>query len=322
MRARPIESPGDRGTRRVAQFVAGHEGCGGQFDVIRQPGGGRGGVRIACAACGASADCDPSHPGLLRLAGEEGDAPRSRRPLVSAEELQRWLPAPAALPWWVPNAYIGVIIAVGLALVAFGLVAPIEREGPVVLAPPPQGTDDAPQEPPPPPEVNTGPVEAGALGVQPQAGGPESFATVPRWVKRRGRSLNRVQVADRFAIGVPSGWTGGTSDGAVVFYEPGRSAELRVFLEAGEAGLDELTRKARAYLADRRPGADILGPESLRLGDRPAEVLLARYDGGDDRAVLLRSGGYAFLLLGTVDGSASQGVENDALAALSSFRPL
>ena len=136
------------------------------------------------------------------------------------------------------------------------------------------------------------------------------------------RPLNRVEVADRFAIGVPSGWTGGTSGGAIVFSEPGRSAELRVFLEAEPTGLDELTRKARAYLADRRPDADILGPEPLRVADRPAAALLAKYDGGDDTVVLVRSGGYAFLLLGTIEGGASRGVENDALAALGSFRPL
>ena len=325
MRARPTEttdSGGQRGPNRVALFVHRHEDCGGSFAVERQTRSGKGGVRIACAACGESADCDPSHPGLLKLA-DDASQTRRRKPIVSAEELQKWLPAPAALPWWVPNAYIGAIIAVGLALIAFGLVAPIERDDRVVLAPPPsQPPAGEPAEPPPSPPVNTGPAAASAAGSPSEPSDPESAVSLPPWVKRRGETLDRVEVANRFAIGVPSGWTGATADGAVVFSEPGRSAELRVFLEAGEIGLDELTRKAREYLADRRPGADILGPEPLRFAHRPAAALLAKYDGGDDRVLLLRSGGYAYLLLGTIEGGASRGVENDALAALGSFRPL
>lgn len=325
MRARPLgtnEAADERGTRRVARFVHQHEHCRGSFVVRRDAATGNGEVRIACSACGESADCDPSHPGLLKLA-EEATETRRRKPIVSAEELQKWLPAPAALPWWVPNAYIGVIIAIGLALIAFGLVAPIDRDDRVVLAPAPAeqpaGEPGAAAVSPP---VNAGPTAASGAGPEPESDDQPALVSLPRWVKRRGQTLNRVEVADRFAIGVPAGWTGGTAGGAVVFSEPGRSAELKVFLEAGRTGLAELSRKARAYLADMRPGADILGPERVRVADRPAAALRATYDGGDDRVVLVRSGGYAFLLLGTIEGRASRGVENDALAALGSFRPL
>lgn len=317
MRARPTETPQERGAHRVARFVHQHEDCGGSFEVRRHDGHGKGGVRIACAACGGSADCDPSHPGLLRLA-DDGVESRRRKPMVSAEELQKWLPAPAALPWWVPNAYIAMIIAIGLGLIAFGLVAPIERDQRVVLAPaPPKPITETP------PPVNTGPSAAGGAGpVVAEPAEPEPGVMLPPWVKRRAETLDRVEIANRFAIGVPSGWTGGTSGGAVVFTEPRRAAQLKVFLEAGQIGLDELSRRARAYLANRRPGGDILGPELMNFADRPAAALRVKYAGGDDRVLLLRSGGYAFLLLGTIDGAASRGVENDALAALGSFRPL
>lgn len=316
----PPEATGQAGAHRVALFIRRHEECGGTFAVERGAGAGKGGVRIACAACGDSAECDPSHPGLLKLASE-GAQSRRRKPVVSAEELQKWLPAPAALPWWVPNAYIGAIIAVGVALIAFGLVAPMERDDPVVLAPAPSPQVEEPDAPTSPP-VNAGPAAASGAGAVADSGDQGTPVSLPPWVKRRGQRLNRVEVANRFAIGVPAGWTGATSGGAVVFSEPGRSAELRVFLEAREIGLAELTRKARDYLEDRRPGAEIRGPGRLRVADRPATVLLASYEGGDDRVVLVRSGGYAYLLIGTIEGEASRGVENDALAALGSFRPL
>ena len=264
MRARSIETPDQLETHRVGRFIDRHERCGGTFAVQRRARYGNGGVRIACAVCGEGADCDPSHPGLLKLADEVPER-RRRKPTVSATELQKWLPAPAALPRWAPNAYIGVIIAAGLALIAFGFVAPNDRDDRVVLAPPPS---QPPQDPVSPP-VETGPNVAGGAGVVADPDKPQVAAGLPRWVKRRGQTLNRVEFADRFAIGVPSGWTGGTSvGGAVVFSEPGRSAELRVYLEAVQTGLGELTRKTRAYLADRRPGADILGPER-RDGGRP-----------------------------------------------------
>src|SRR5262249_41124901 len=132
------------------------------------------------------------------------------------------------------------------------------------------------------------------LGPAPRAASPPIHAAaapspIPPPVAKEGRpahratkavDLHRVVVLDRFSLGVPSGWTGGTSGGAVVFLAPDDQAELRVYLQQEATGAGQLARRARGFLAGEHPQAKISPSHVLRLGRLHAMGLAAHYPGG------------------------------------------
>ena len=117
----------DASRRDVARFISEHEPCASDFQIRRFSESGRGGLSVVCNGCGERAAYELGEPGRLRpvSGGAEKPPPSGRR--VGRDELERWLPAPAALPWWVPNAYIVAVICVGLGMIAFGVFR--DREG-------------------------------------------------------------------------------------------------------------------------------------------------------------------------------------------------
>ena len=226
-------------------------------------------------------------------------SPFGRRP--TREQLEPWLPAPPALPWWVPSAYIAAIILVGFVLIAIGVARPGGGE---------QGTDRvAPSTAPeglqasPPPATQGGTVGPG-----------ESKDEAPR------PKLDRVRVLDRFTIGVPRGWSRGVLGGAVVL-DSSRGAWIRVFLEGGRAHPRRLATQAARFLAATHPSARIDRPERRRLAGRLAFALTATWRRGRERAVVVSASGYSYLLLARVERGASPKLETEAEAALESFRP-
>ena len=99
--------------------------------------------------------------------------------------------------------------------------------------------------------------------------------------------LDRVTVLNRFEIGVPSGWSGGMSGGAVVFRPAEAGAELRVFLESGGQPTRRLSREARRFLVDEHPDAKVTSTERLRISGDKALRVGVRYPGGEEWATVL-----------------------------------
>ncbi len=307
--------------RDISRFLARHEACASEFEIRRTSGKEeKGRLRLECGGCGELAAYDVGEPGVLEQVGKPSSGgERSRR--VSREQLERWLPAPPALPWWIPNAYIGAIIAVGLALVAFGLIAPRDEDAPVFIG----DTDPEATVPLQPPEEESpapspGAVAgAGAVGSGDDGGGGEST----EWGRpRNAPGLDPVTVLSRFSIGVPSGWLRGLEDGAVVFTTPEREATVRVFLERGDTPPARLSDRAADYLEKEHPKAEISDPEVFRLSGERAVHLMASWDGGTEHAALVTESGYTYLLLSSYEEEASKTVRKGAIASLHSFRPL
>jgi hypothetical protein len=304
---------GSPATRDVGQFIASHEDCGAGFEIVRN---GRGKLHLLCDGCGAHTEYGSQDAEQLRAHGIEPErAATGRRFRPSRESMERWLPAPAALPWWVPNAYIVGVILIGLALIAFGVMRPgsddraILGGGDQEEEPSPPATDQP--EPAPPPA----PVTAGAA--------PAPDPKPPRAQRpARQPELDRVEVLGRFAVGTPPEWYRGMGDGAVIFRAPEGDAQLRVFLQPGRSKPGALSDEASSFLAREHPEAGITSPEPMRLGRERAVAVVANYDGGVERAALLSANGYSYLLLSRVSDGASASTRASSVAALRSFRPL
>lgn len=303
------------GRHDVARFLTEHEPCGSDFEIRRFSGPGRGNLNVVCNGCGERAAYELGRPGELTPVAS-ADAPDGGRRL-SREEIERWLPAPAALPWWIPNAYILVVIVVGLAMIAFGVLRNQESEhlfdG--------RGSDSDPAE-----EASGEPVseppraaQAGAGAQQPDQDRSDAGRT---GIRRDRPDLDRVTVLSRFEIGVPGGWVGTMSGGAVVFRSAAGDAELRVFLERGAEERRRLSRKARKFLRDAHPGAKITKAERLELGGARAVRLGAKYRGGEEWATVLTESGYSYLLLSRLGSSTPGSVKREAEAAVASFQAL
>lgn len=302
--ARTVDEPRSGRRSGVSRFLEAHEGCASEFDVHRTRGGeADGGLRLVCNGCGARASYDVSEPGVLKVLGGPAEGGAGAHRTHSRSELERWLPAPAALPWWVPNAYIVAVIAIGLVMVAFGV---INREGddPALIG-------GEPSEPVPGAPVVSGAAQPAAAG-QPKPKPKLEIDPRPR--------LDAVTVFGRFEIGMPAGWLGGSSSGAVVFRPAEGGAELRVFLEPGDEGPSRLAAPAERFLRSEHPGARVrrVGRDLLR--GAPVIWLEARYEGGVERAGLLSESGYEYLLLSDVEQGAGRRIRSEAAAALQSFK--
>jgi hypothetical protein len=309
----------------VARFLTEHESCASDFQIRRfepERGGSGGALSVVCNGCGERAGYELGEPGELKAVDSEGGETPPGEGRVSRDQLERWLPAPAALPWWVPNAYIVAVILVGLAMIAFGVVR--EREGQHLFGgqgssgqpEQEQADSDAPDraepEPAPPATAQTG---AGAAGEDRK----DSDGDRPDRIRAE---LDPVTVLNRFRIGVPGGWSGGMSGGAVVFRPASDEAEVRVFLESGAQPNRRLSREAKEFLEDAHPGAKSSDPERLRLGGDKAIRQDVYYAGGAEWATVLSASGYSYLILCRVDRGAPGQLRRQAEAALASFQAL
>jgi hypothetical protein len=296
-------------SRGIGGFIAIHEDCGAGFEIVRN---GHGRLHLLCDGCGEHTEYGAADTEQLRAHGIHPEVATGRRFRPSRESVERWLPAPAAAPWWVPNAYIVAVILIGLALVAFGVIRSGGDDRAIL------GGGDQDEGGPPAveqPEPTPAPITAGAAPAPaPKPAPAERPATAPE--------LDRVEVLSRFAVGIPPGWEGGTGDGAVVISAPAGDAQLRVFLEPGGEKPGSLSDEASRFLTQEHPGAGITRPEPSRFGRFRAVELVATYDGGEERAALLSVNGYSYLLLSRVSEGASRSTRTSSVAALRSFRPL
>lgn len=224
------------------------------------------------------------------------------------------MPAPAALPWWVPNVYILLVIAIGLGLVAFGVVRGQDDGG----SGPSFGSGEAPQSQPEPgatsPAADTPQQPPAAVPPEPQQGSSAG-------ARRAKSQLEPVTVLDRFTIGVPGGWSRGESGGAAVFRSGSGEVEIRIFLQPGAEPLNRLERKAARFMKQEHPGALVGQAEPLRLGSNKGRELRATFKDGTEIAVVVSADGYSYLLLGGIDSEAPASAEAVTQASLHSFRP-
>jgi hypothetical protein len=299
--------------RGIGRFLSVHEDCGHGFAIARN---GKGKPHVVCGGCGGHSPYDTMDAEQLRAHGVDfGEMARGRRFQPSADSLERWLPAPPALPWWVPNAYIVAVILAGVALIAFGVLGPRDWEGPEVSERP-TPTETTPPGPTTPTGSVPAPATAGALGQS--ARGPRPERPTPR----PESDLRRITVLGRFAIGVPEGWVGGPSAGAVVFRAPSLDAKVRIFLEPGATKPSRFYEEARRFLAGEHPGAAIQRKARGGLGGLDAVRLVAKHEAGKQWAALLSARGYSYFVIADVGAGASRDVRAASVAALRSFRPL
>lgn len=303
-------------SRGVSRFLAAHEDCGGGFQITRTGEPGRPRLRLLCQGCGQRAAYAAGDAGLL--GDEEGSngngdgSPRAEPPVAGPPDsgIASWLPAPPALPWWVPNAYILLVIAIGVALIAFGVYRQQDDDGgeaPSFAPPAPSQTQTAPSPAEPPQTVEPRP--------EPVPQGPPAAA-----VRRAKKRLDPVTVLNRFTIGVPPAWTQAEGGGAVVFRPADEDAELRIFLEPGAEPLNRLERDAARFMRQEHPGAAVGPATALRLGNSKARELTASFKGGKETAIVVSADGYSYLLLGRVDSRSPASREALLRAVLRSFR--
>lgn len=335
----------------MSRFLAAHEACGAGFQITRTGEAGRPRLRLLCQGCGQRAAYAAGDAGLLGeeaadvdtaktdagKSGERKKGLRRRRRFAPAEasgtgqpaapdppeaapssagsRIETWLPAPAALPWWVPNVYILLVIAVGVGMIAFGVIHQQGGDGSTGSSsfgsPQPTQTGPAPS---PQPSAPAAPARANPPQATPQA--PSARA-----LRRAKRKLDPVSVLGRFAIGAPEGWAQGTSGGAVVFRPHDGKAEIRVFLQPGAQPLNRLERAAARFLRQEHAKVALSDAVVLKLGSTKARELRSRYEGGTETAVVAAADGYSYLLLGQVNSKTPGSLDALTVAALHSFRP-
>lgn len=307
----------------MAKFLAEHEECASDFDIRRTSGVGKGKeLRVVCNGCGNRAAYDVGEPGVLKAIDPRPPKRAERGRKLTREEVERWLPAPAALPWWVPNAYIVVIIGIGLSMIAFGLVKSRDSEPVVVGERVETGADSTQAAPAPAAPQVVPPGPGAAAGAAVTGGSPAPEPELRPRPTAKAPPIDPVTVLDRFTIGVPSGWEAGTSGGAVVFRSEDDRAQVRVFLQPGDGGPRTLSRRAVDFLRGEHPEGKTTSPEDGRIGRAPTAWVESRYPGGRERAILLSEGGYEYLILARVDSSASATDRAATRAMVRSFRSL
>jgi hypothetical protein len=299
--------------RGVGQFLAVHEGCGVGFEIVRN---GQGKLHLQCSACGHHTEYGAADTEELKAHGvDPAQAVKGRRFRPQRDDVERWLPAPAALPWWVPNAYIVAVILIGLGMIAFGVLRPGSDDRAILGG---TSQDEQDKESPPASEA---PAPASAPEPPVTAGAAPAPAPKPAQTERPAPDLERVEILGRFAVSFPKSWDGGTSDGAISFTAPGDDAVIRVFLEPGGDKPGSLSDEASRFLRDEHRSAKVTKPRPVRLGEFRGVELEATYRGGTETATLLSANGYSYLVLSEIDARASASVREASVAALRSFRP-
>lgn len=296
------------GAREIARFLSDHQHCSAGFDVHREAGPVTGRLTVTCEGCGEAIAYEAAEPGELaagpQLSNGGSEAAAGPEDLPAPEPADDAPEGPPAPPppadrtperpggrWLVP-VLIGLLIAAGLVMVIVGINRSSGNSGEEqALLPTIEG----------PPATGTAPAQQGAPPSQ-----------VP---------LDRRVFENRFAIGVPEGWSAGNRDDSISLTAPGDVAEIRIYFAQGARPQGELTEGASAFLADEHPGARIGKPQPQRLGGVRADRVTAVYGGGEEVAVVLTRGGFTYLVLRRVDNGASAGVTAQADASLASFKP-
>lgn len=318
------------GARGIAQFLAEHQHCDAGFDVRRDEAPGSGKLTITCQGCGQTVSYNAAEVGeigafdlpedsLTRTADREPverapaeAAPNGSGPPARSESgsLITTGPGPrpaggnsaaGGLPPWLAPAAIGLVIAAGVAMIAIGLI----RSG---------GDGETSDEPSPTQAerpVTTGPAET--TPAEPEL---EPEATAPTGdIALQSRSFGA------FACGVPAGWTASRESDGASLVAPGSTAALTILAGRSDLSPIEFARQSEAFLAGRRPGAQVGDPEPLTFLGRPGARTIVSYSGAEEQVTFVSARGFVFALIKRVEGGASAQVEAEAEAALTSFEP-
>jgi hypothetical protein len=342
------------GAHGIARFLAEHQGCNSGFDVRRDEQFGTGKLSITCGGCGASVEYRAAEAGELAAGGPQpgpvpangseaalppppapadpppaappaGAVPPFSAPPPPSAPFAPGVPTPLTrraagtptfpgmnraqpssrrssgrVPGWLSVALIGALILGGLTMIAIGLT---KEENQQPAATPPSG--QAPAE-----------GKQGQSQAQPQAQKPATGEGA-----RGAVALNRKTFQDTFSIGVPRGWNEGTENGGIALSAPGSTAEIVVFFQQGETPLPQLAQGARGFLAQRHAGAQVGPPQPTRIGAQRGLRITAAYQGGEEVAVVISAKGFSHVVLRRVDRGASPDLEQQAEAALASFKP-
>jgi hypothetical protein len=325
------------GAHGIARFLAEHQDCGSGFDVRRGEGAGSGRLRITCEGCGATVDYKAAEAGELAAGGlptttipDNGEPPGPDAPPVAvarptgggvppppvvrrARATPRPQPRGGRIPSWIPVALISALILGGLAMIAIGLSRDDEE--------PPASQPSGGQEAAPAAPSGGGQKATPAPADQDEAQAPESPESAETPENGAGVSLDRRTFANRFAIGVPTGWDDRVEGGGISLTAPGATAEIAVFFEEGGMPLTQLASATRGFLAERHQGAQVAAPRPVRVGPHRALRIEATYQGGEEIAVVISANGFSHVVLRRVDRGASPDLEQQAEASLASFRP-
>lgn len=283
----------------------------------RETGAGTGRLSITCKGCGeaitykaaeagelaAGPNLTNGDSGHMEIAPPEGDGlrkiatPAPREPKRSTDR-SRLLPA----------ILIGLLILTGALMITVGLVRSggDGRSDDETAAPATQPTTS-----------ETTPAETAPQATETEPPAQTTPAPAPSTPPVR---LKRRDFEGRFAMGVPVGWKAGSDEGAILIAPGGSTAAIRVFFEPGADRASDLAEGATRFLADEHDGADVSGPQPIKLGDEKGQRINATYSSGEESAVVLSAGGYTFLVLLRVDNGASETVAAEGEAALASFR--
>jgi hypothetical protein len=290
------------GAGGIARFLAEHQEHDAGFDVLRAEGRGTGRMRVICNGCGESAEYRAAEVGELAaipelLHGED------REIRAAAEPRGR---GGLRFPRKLGTAGIVLLVSAGLVLIAVGFL----RDG-----------DGSPSSSAP---TSSTPASVPAISAPPAAQPPQQAQRPPSkggGSKKAAVVLHSESFGGRFAIGVAPHWSAGEEGTAVRVVAPGSDAEIDIYFEAGDRPMDELADSASSFLRSRHAGGKVGAPSPMRLAHTQALRIPHLYAGGSEVAVVLVSGGYAYLLLKRLDSDVSGSSARQASAVLASLDP-
>jgi hypothetical protein len=294
--------PSSSRTTAISRFLAKHQDHDAGFDVGREAGSGTGRLRIVCLGCGESieyrageaAEIPPEIPADPRA---RRSSPRERPRRSKAAD--RGTGGPFGKHPFAAKA-IGILIAAALLLAAILLL-----------------TDSGSETP-----KNSTPTTPTSVSVATEPAAPATPPPAQPQGQPRPPRLHPATFADRFRIGVPGAWHSEMRDTETVLSGPGGTPEIDVYYALDSRGLDELGSDAVGFLEDRHPAGKVADPGPTRVGDLSGLQVVATYPDGSETAVVLTSGGYAYLLIKRVDRRDEPFRVRQATSSVDSFRPL
>jgi hypothetical protein len=291
-----VQDPSKRG---LSTFLAGHEGCGGGFEIQRRQGSEESIVRVVCGGCGkaieylAAADTElPAEAPAGRRGAQRFLSGNRAPPATDGEQASE--PGVPSMGWprWLPMPLILALIGGGLVLIVLGVASN-------------SGTSDST---PGPADVTAGPP-------------PLTTPAPPAKKAPRPVRLDRRGFAERVSIGIPEGWSAGVSGGAVTIAALSGRSEIQVYFEHAATSLAQLQRQARTFLLQRHPGARVADIGQVDMGGRRAPAISVAYPTGSESAVVLVAGGYTYLILERLSKPVSMALRRTSDAVVTSFRP-
>jgi hypothetical protein len=198
------------------------------------------------------------------------------------------------VPRWLATGAIALLIVGGLVMIVVGVMR--DKGGSQSAAP----------------STQPAPAQTSSTGTQ-SAKAPSGGGT---------SGLQRKTFANRFSIGVATGWQSGQKQGATALTAPGGVAEVDVYFQKGESSSNAMAKAATSFLERRHPDGQAGKPQTVQFARSPAVRVGMTYSGGEEVAVVLPHGGYTYALLTRVDKGADQAIQSQAQQQANSFRPL